>query len=73
MTSLRVAIDQPARLTRALDSSLLSLREARRALDHVRAWCGSFAPPRREEVGGDGFELALRVGLVRRSGKGART
>ncbi|WP_412076145.1 hypothetical protein ACLF6K_10465 [Streptomyces xanthophaeus] len=29
--------------------------------------------PRREECGGDGFELALRVGLVRRSGKGTRT
>lgn len=29
--------------------------------------------PRREERGGEGFELALRVGLVRRSGKGTRT
>ncbi|MFD3694757.1 hypothetical protein ACFWUZ_01105 [Streptomyces sp. NPDC058646] len=29
--------------------------------------------PRREECGGDGFDLALRVGLVRRSGKGTRT
>ncbi|WP_329377237.1 hypothetical protein OG625_06605 [Streptomyces sp. NBC_01351] len=29
--------------------------------------------PRREECGGEGFELALRVGLVRRSGKGTRT
>ncbi|MEU9299973.1 hypothetical protein [Streptomyces sp. NPDC048269] len=29
--------------------------------------------PRREEAGGEGFELALRVGLVRRSGKGTRT
>lgn len=37
MTSLQVDIDQLTRLTRALDSSLLSLREARRALDHVRA------------------------------------
>ncbi|OKK22458.1 hypothetical protein AMK16_04825 [Streptomyces sp. CB00455] len=37
MTSLRVDIDQLTRLTRALDSSLLSLRDARRALDHVRA------------------------------------
>ncbi|MCX4695963.1 hypothetical protein [Streptomyces sp. NBC_01408] len=37
MTSLRVDIDQLTRLTRALDASLLSLREARRALDHVRA------------------------------------
>ncbi|WP_329377231.1 hypothetical protein OG625_06590 [Streptomyces sp. NBC_01351] len=37
MTSLQVDIDQLTRLTRALDSSLVSLREARRALDHVRA------------------------------------
>ncbi|MFG2747941.1 hypothetical protein [Streptomyces xanthophaeus] len=37
MTSLRVDIDQLTRLTRALDSALVSLREARRALDHVRA------------------------------------
>ncbi|MEV7440172.1 hypothetical protein AB0O22_03280 [Streptomyces sp. NPDC091204] len=37
MTSLQVDIDQLIRLTRALDSSLVSLREARRALDHVRA------------------------------------
>ncbi|MFE2168684.1 hypothetical protein ACFXB3_27065 [Streptomyces sp. NPDC059447] len=29
--------------------------------------------PRREERGGEGFELALRVGLVRASGKGTRT
>ncbi|MGW7140429.1 hypothetical protein [Streptomyces xanthophaeus] len=29
--------------------------------------------PRREECGGDGFDLALRVGLVRRSGKATRT
>ncbi|MFG2484325.1 hypothetical protein ACGFSI_16370 [Streptomyces virginiae] len=36
MTSLQVDIDQLTRLTRALDSSLVSLREARRALDHVR-------------------------------------
>ncbi|WP_031157916.1 hypothetical protein OHA91_07700 [Streptomyces erythrochromogenes] len=36
MTSLQVDIDQLTRLTRALDSSLSSLREARRALDHVR-------------------------------------
>ncbi|WP_328928692.1 hypothetical protein OG429_31830 [Streptomyces sp. NBC_00190] len=37
MTSLQVDIDQLTRLTRALDSSLVSLRDARRALDHVRA------------------------------------
>ncbi|MFD9367249.1 hypothetical protein ACFWA6_06000 [Streptomyces sp. NPDC060020] len=37
MTSLQVDIDQLTRLTRALDSSLVSLREARHALDHVRA------------------------------------
>ncbi|WP_411104479.1 hypothetical protein [Streptomyces sp. cmx-4-9] len=37
MTSLQVDIDQLTRLTRTLDSSLVSLREARRALDHVRA------------------------------------
>ncbi|MFG2981518.1 hypothetical protein ACGFYQ_09690 [Streptomyces sp. NPDC048258] len=37
MTSLRVDIDQLTRLTRALDSSLAALRDARRALDHVRA------------------------------------
>ncbi|MER7823355.1 hypothetical protein ABTX85_12425 [Streptomyces sp. NPDC096097] len=36
MTSLQVDIDQLTRLTRALDSSLVSLREARHALDHVR-------------------------------------
>ncbi|MFJ3976916.1 hypothetical protein [Streptomyces sp. NPDC090021] len=36
MTSLQVDIDQLTRLTRTLDSSLSSLREARRALDHVR-------------------------------------
>ncbi|MFJ4859633.1 MULTISPECIES: hypothetical protein [unclassified Streptomyces] len=29
--------------------------------------------PRREECGGEGFELARRVGLVRGSGKGTRT
>ncbi|MFD7263610.1 hypothetical protein [Streptomyces sp. NPDC059874] len=29
--------------------------------------------PRREECGGEGFELALRVGLVRPNGKGTRT
>ncbi|MFJ6755703.1 hypothetical protein ACIQNK_11865 [Streptomyces sp. NPDC091273] len=29
--------------------------------------------PRREECGGEGFELARRVGLVRASGKGTRT
>ncbi|MER6521273.1 hypothetical protein ABT246_31000 [Streptomyces sp. NPDC001553] len=37
MTFLQVEIDQLTRLTRALDSSLVSLREARKALDHVRA------------------------------------
>uniref|UniRef100_A0AAU2JYZ2 Uncharacterized protein n=1 Tax=Streptomyces sp. NBC_00049 TaxID=2903617 RepID=A0AAU2JYZ2_9ACTN len=37
MTSLQVDIDQLTRLTRALDASLVSLREARNALDHVRA------------------------------------
>ncbi|MEU9417093.1 hypothetical protein [Streptomyces sp. NPDC051000] len=37
MTLLQVEIDQLTRLTRALDSSLVSLREARKALDHVRA------------------------------------
>ncbi|MBT2407368.1 MULTISPECIES: hypothetical protein [unclassified Streptomyces] len=37
MTFLRVDIDQLTRFARALDSSLLSLREARSALDHVRA------------------------------------
>ncbi|MFJ7589737.1 hypothetical protein ACIQZO_20615 [Streptomyces sp. NPDC097617] len=37
MTSLQVDIDQLTRLTRVLDSSLASLRDARRALDHVRA------------------------------------
>ncbi|MEU9299970.1 hypothetical protein [Streptomyces sp. NPDC048269] len=37
MTSLRVDYDQLTRLTRALDSSLVALRDARRALDHVRA------------------------------------
>ncbi|MFI7354262.1 hypothetical protein ACIBTP_09970 [Streptomyces avidinii] len=36
MTSLQVDIDQLTRLTRVLDSSLASLRDARRALDHVR-------------------------------------
>ncbi|MFJ9339776.1 hypothetical protein ACIRP0_10830 [Streptomyces sp. NPDC101733] len=34
---LQVDIDQLTRLTRALDSSLTSLREARAALGHVRA------------------------------------
>ncbi|MFD4865552.1 hypothetical protein [Streptomyces sp. NPDC058412] len=29
--------------------------------------------PRREECGGEGFDLARRVGLVRASGKGTRT
>lgn len=37
MTFLRVDIDQLTRFARTLDSSLLSLREARSALDHVRA------------------------------------
>ncbi|MFE4260819.1 hypothetical protein [Streptomyces sp. NPDC056883] len=37
MTPLQVEIDQLARLTNALDTSLAALREARRELDHVRA------------------------------------
>ncbi|MFE3789578.1 hypothetical protein [Streptomyces goshikiensis] len=37
MTFLQVDIDQLARFSRALDSSLTSLREARSALSHVRA------------------------------------
>lgn len=37
MTTLQADIDQLTRFTRALDSSLTALREARRALGHVRA------------------------------------
>ncbi|MDJ0382675.1 hypothetical protein [Streptomyces sp. G-G2] len=37
MTSLRVDIDQLSRLAQSLDASLVSLREAREALDHVRS------------------------------------
>ncbi|WP_327412522.1 hypothetical protein [Streptomyces sp. NBC_01233] len=71
MTSLQVDIDQLTRLTRALDSSLVSLREARRALDHVRpdqlgtadldAACDGF----QERWAHGTRELAKRVKTVR--------
>ncbi|CAM5630691.1 hypothetical protein SAVIM338S_06024 [Streptomyces avidinii] len=71
MTSLEVEIDQLTRLTNALDTSLTSLREARRALDHVRAdelgtadldaACDGF----QERWGHGTKELAKRIKTVR--------
>ncbi|MBT2470161.1 hypothetical protein J7E97_20345 [Streptomyces sp. ISL-66] len=71
MTSLEVEIDQLTRLTNALDTSLTTLREARRALDHVRAdelgtadldaACDGF----QERWGHGTKELAKRIKTVR--------
>lgn len=71
MTSLEVEIDQLTRLTNALDTSLTTLREARRALDHVRAdelgtadldaACDGF----QERWGHGSKELAKRIKTVR--------
>ncbi|MCP3818338.1 hypothetical protein NLX86_09480 [Streptomyces sp. A3M-1-3] len=56
---LRVPIDQLGRFSRALEESLTSLREARRALEHVRS--DQIGTPELDEAC-DGFQRRWKYG-----------